>query len=129
MVDLNLRTTFLVTRAAMRRMLAGAGGRIVTVGSITAALGTGLSGAALYNATKSAVIALTRAADEEGRSHNVRACCLAPNTLDTPQNRAAMPDADPARWVSLDQVAAAAVAALRPSSGLGGAVLTLPGTL
>ena len=127
MFELNTSTAFFTTRAALRRMLVSGGGRIVTIASINAALAVGLSGAALYNASKSAVIALAKAADEEGRSKNVRASCLAPNTLDTPQNRASMPSVDPTTWVSLSEVAQAVIACVRPSSGLGGAVLTLPG--
>ncbi|HEX7479339.1 MAG TPA: SDR family oxidoreductase [Polyangiales bacterium] len=127
MFELNTSTAFFTTRAAMRRMLVSGGGRIVTIASINAAMASGLAGAALYNASKSAVIAIAKAADEEGRSKNVRASCLAPNTLDTPQNRASMPNVDPTTWVALTEVAEAVVACVRPSSGLGGAVLTLPG--
>lgn len=124
---MNLRTTFAVTSAVLRRQLAAGGGRLVTIGAFTAAAGAGLASAAAYNATKAAVIALTRAADEEGRGANVRANCLAPNTLDTPLNRASMPGSDPSTWVALSEVADAAVGCLRPSSGVGGAVLLLPG--
>jgi NAD(P)-dependent dehydrogenase (short-subunit alcohol dehydrogenase family) len=127
MFELNAATAFLTTRAAMKRMLASGGGRIVTIGSINAAMASGMGGAALYNASKSAVIALAKAADEEGRARNVRVSCLAPNTLDTPQNRASSPNVDPTTLVQLSEVAAAVIALLRPASGLGGAVLTLPG--
>lgn len=127
MVDLNLRTTLVIAHALLPRLIAGGGGRVVTFGSLAAARGVGLAGAAAYNATKAGVIALTVAMDEEGRGSDVRAVCLAPSTLDTPQNRAAMPDVDPSRWVPLDHVAEAAVACLSPTSGVGGCVLTLPG--
>ena len=127
LLDLNLKTTFHVVRAALARMRATGGGRIVAVGSLPAATGLGGGSAAAYVASKAAVIALLRAADEEGRSADVRANVLAPATLDTPQNRAAMPDVDPRGWVPLTAVASAAVDCLRPGSGVGGTVLMLPG--
>lgn len=123
----NLVTTFLVARSAMRRLEGAGGGRLVTIGALTAFQSTGLAGAAAYNASKAAVISLTRALAEEGRGAGVFANCVAPGTMDTPQNRAAMPSADPSRWASLDEVAEVVVQALSPSSGLCGAVLPVPG--
>src|SRR5690242_16211114 len=119
MIALNLRSTFLCCRAAMRRMTAG--GRIVNVAAYGPATFTGIAHNAAYAAAKAGVIALTRAIAEEGGP--VRASCLAPNTLRTPQNAAAMPKADQSRWIALDDVAEAVVYLLSPQAG-NGIVLT-----
>ena len=62
----------------------------------------------------------------EGLAHGIRAVCLAPGTMDTPANRAAMPGVDPKSWVSTDAVAQAVAAVLDPASAVSGAVLTFP---
>lgn len=126
MIDANLRTTFIVAQAAMRRLVAHGGGRLVTTGSITAAQGTGLAGSAAYNASKAGVISLTRALAEEGLSHGVLANCIAPGTMDTPGNRHAMPDADPTLWVPTDAVARAVCELCSPDSRANGSIITFP---
>ena len=54
---------------------------------------------------KSAVVALAQAVAAEVLEHGVRVNAILPSTMDTPANRAAMPKADPAKWVSLDSAA------------------------
>jgi NAD(P)-dependent dehydrogenase (short-subunit alcohol dehydrogenase family) len=60
-----------------------------------------------YVASKSAVIRLTEAMAAELREHNINVNCVLPTTLDTPENRAAMPQADPRRWVAPEDLAEA----------------------
>jgi NAD(P)-dependent dehydrogenase (short-subunit alcohol dehydrogenase family) len=123
MIALNLRSAFVVSREALRR---GAR-RIVNVASFTAAQLGGMSGSAAYNASKAAVIALTKAIAEEGADSHVRCNCVAPGTLRTRENEQGMPRADPSGWVPLEQVAEAIVFLLGPESdAVNGAVLTLP---
>ena len=55
---------------------------------------------AAYAASKSAVLRLTESLADELKAHGVRANCVLPSTIDTPQNRAAMPKADTSRWVT-----------------------------
>lgn len=126
MIDANLRTTFVVAQAAMKRLVAHGGGRVVTTGAITAAQGSGLSGAAAYNASKAAVISLTRALAEEGLAHGVLANCIAPGTMDTPGNRHSMPDADASLWVPTEAVARAVCELCSPGSQANGSVVTFP---
>ena len=63
------------------------------------------AGSAAYAASKAAVVALAQAVAAEVLEHGVRLNAILPSTLDTPANRAAMPKADPARWVSLTSAA------------------------
>ena len=53
-----------------------------------------------YCAAKSSVIRLTEAMAAELREKNINVNCVLPTVIDTPENRAAMPDADPSRWVA-----------------------------
>ncbi len=101
--DVNTQTLLHTVRAVVPHMLAGGGGRIVNVGSAAALRGVAQMGA--YTAAKSAVIRLTEAMAAELRERSVNVNCVLPTVIDTPVNRAAMPDADPSRWVSPEDLA------------------------
>ncbi len=96
--DINTRTLRNIARGVVPQMLAQGGGRIVTVGAASASRGLAQMGA--YTAAKSAAIRLTEAMSAELREHNINVNCVLPTIIDTPANRASMPDADPARWVA-----------------------------
>ena len=96
--DLNTRSLLHCVRAVVPHMMAGGGGRIVNVGAFAAQKGAPGMGA--YTASKAAVIRLTEAMAAELRERHINVNCVLPTIIDTPENRAAMPDADPARWVS-----------------------------
>jgi NAD(P)-dependent dehydrogenase (short-subunit alcohol dehydrogenase family) len=104
LLALNLRPTFLVTRAALPHLLAAGGGAVVCV-SARAALQP-FAGAVPYATAKAAVLAFAQAVAVEYRASGVRCNAILPSVIDTPANRAAQPDADHARWVPPAQVAA-----------------------
>jgi NAD(P)-dependent dehydrogenase (short-subunit alcohol dehydrogenase family) len=58
-----------------------------------------------YSASKSAVIRLTESASAEVKEQGINVNCVLPGTLDTPENRVAMPDADFSQWVKLESIA------------------------
>ena len=95
--DLNVKTVLDMARAVVPRMLAARRGFIVNVAAYAALRASANMGA--YAASKSAVIRLTEAMSAELREHGINVNCVLPTTLDTPENRRAMPGADPARWV------------------------------
>ncbi len=99
---LNLRPTFLVTQAALPRLIHG-GGAIVCV-SARAALQP-FPGAAGYASSKAAVIAFAKTVAAEYRNDGVRCNAILPSVIDTPANRAAQPDADHSRWVAPAEIA------------------------
>ena len=77
-----------------------------------------------YAATKSAVMRLTESLAEELRSDHIRVNAVLPTTIDTPQNRVAMPGANTSRWVKPAEVAEAMLFLLSDAaSGVSGALL------
>jgi NAD(P)-dependent dehydrogenase (short-subunit alcohol dehydrogenase family) len=98
LLDLNARAILHTARAVVPHMLANGRGCIVNVGAAGAAKGGATMGA--YAAAKSAVLRLTEAMAAELRERGIRVNCVLPTVIDTLENRAAMPQADPARWVA-----------------------------
>ena len=103
MIDINVRTMLNCVRAVVPHMIERGGGKIVNVGAASAQKGAALMGA--YVAAKSAVIRLTEAMAAELREKNINVNCVLPTIIDTPQNRADMPKADPSRWVAPEDLA------------------------
>jgi NAD(P)-dependent dehydrogenase (short-subunit alcohol dehydrogenase family) len=102
MYRINVRTALLMSQAVARR-LAGKGGAIVNIGanaSTKAAMGMGA-----YAASKAGVARLTEALAEELKDQGVRVNAVLPSIIDTPANRADMPDAEFDRWVSPEALA------------------------
>ena len=103
MMDLNARTVFNCCRAVVPHMLTAGGGKIVNVSARAATQGKGQM--APYCATKAAVITLTESLAAEHRHNGINVNCILPGTVDTPQNREAMPDQDHSRWVPTEALA------------------------
>lgn len=95
--DINTRTVLHAVRAVVPHLLAAGGGKIVNIGAFAAQKGVAQMGA--YTASKGTVIRMTEAMAAELRDRNINVNCVLPTIIDTPENRAAMPKADPARWV------------------------------
>jgi NAD(P)-dependent dehydrogenase (short-subunit alcohol dehydrogenase family) len=100
---LNLRPTYLVTRAAVPRLIRNGGGSVVCVS--TRAAVQPFAGAAGYIASKAAVLAFVKAVATEYRDDAVRCNAILPSVIDTPGNRASQPDADHSRWVAPAEIA------------------------
>lgn len=102
MFAINLKTAASASKAALPRFGKG-GGRIVNVaaaGAIKAAAGFGA-----YAASKAGVLKLTESLAEELKARRITVNAVQPSILDTPQNRADMPDADPSKWVTPESLA------------------------
>jgi NAD(P)-dependent dehydrogenase (short-subunit alcohol dehydrogenase family) len=101
--DVNVHTLLNMVRAVVPHMLAAGRGRIVNVGAHSALKGAAEMGA--YCAAKSVVIRLTESMAAELREKNINVNCVLPTIIDTPENRAAMPKADPKRWIAPEDLA------------------------
>jgi NAD(P)-dependent dehydrogenase (short-subunit alcohol dehydrogenase family) len=102
-VDLQLTTTFLACKHALRRMRQTGHGRIVTIGSRAVDQPSGKTAA--YSAGKAGVVALTRVIAAETKGSDVTANCVLPSIIDTPANRKAMGAAEADRWVKPESLA------------------------
>jgi NAD(P)-dependent dehydrogenase (short-subunit alcohol dehydrogenase family) len=111
---LNLRPTYLITQAALPHLIEVGAGSIVCVG--TRAALQPFSGAAGYIASKAAVMAFAQAVATEYREDRVRCNSIVPSVIDTPANRAAMPNADHDRWVKPSEIAGVISFLLSPDS-------------
>jgi NAD(P)-dependent dehydrogenase (short-subunit alcohol dehydrogenase family) len=99
----NLRTTLLCCRAVIPQMLRQQQGKIVNVASRDGLMGT--AGYSAYSASKSAVLRLTESMAAELKQSNINVNCILPGTIDTPQNRKAVPNGDFSKWVAPEGIA------------------------
>lgn len=104
---LNFETAWHVARPVFIQMMQQGYGRIFLVGSrpgISAMEGKGM---VAYGLSKSLIFRLAEFLNDEAKGSNVVTSVLVPSTLDTPQNRKSMPNADFASWVKPEAIAAA----------------------
>lgn len=100
---LNLRATYLTCHTTLPYLVQAGGGSIVCMSSRAAK--HPFSGAAGYVTAKAAVLALVDALNVEYADSGVRANAVLPGVIDTPANRAAMPDSDRKDWVDPADIA------------------------
>jgi NAD(P)-dependent dehydrogenase (short-subunit alcohol dehydrogenase family) len=98
MYAMNLRTAVASCKAALPALLESGRGRIINIGAGAAAKGRAGMGA--YTASKAGVQRLTESLADELKDRGVTVNAILPGTIDTPRNRADMPDADFSRWVA-----------------------------
>jgi NAD(P)-dependent dehydrogenase (short-subunit alcohol dehydrogenase family) len=107
MMNLNLNAAFYVFRAVVPVMREAGHGRIIAIGSRQAVQPAANVGA--YSASKAALVSLVQTVAIENKDKNIRANVILPGTMDTPANRAAMPNANFEKWVKPAHVAALVV--------------------
>lgn len=123
---LNVQTAVNASRAAIPHLIASGAGRIVSVGAAAAERSS--VGMGPYAASKSGVHRLTESLAEELKGKGVTVNAVLPSIIDTPQNRADMPDADPAKWVSPAELAEVMLFLASPeASAVTGALVRVPG--
>jgi NAD(P)-dependent dehydrogenase (short-subunit alcohol dehydrogenase family) len=103
MLDLNLRSGFLLARAAVPVMLKQGSGAVVNIAA-KAAVDHG-AGASAYAASKAAAVALMDCLAADVKGTGVRVNSVLPSVIDTAVNRQAMPDANFAIWPKPEEIA------------------------
>ena len=103
MLDLNLKSGWILARAIVPVMLAQGHGAIVNVASKAAF--EHAAGNAAYAASKAAAVAMLDSLAEELRGTGVRANSIVPSIIDTEANRKAMPKANFANWPKPEEIA------------------------
>lgn len=102
---LNFETAYNVARPAFIQMMAQGSGRIFLIGSkpgLNAGSGKGM---VAYGLSKSLIFRLAELLNDEAKKTNVVTTVIVPSTIDTPQNREAMPEASHDDWVKPEQIA------------------------
>jgi NAD(P)-dependent dehydrogenase (short-subunit alcohol dehydrogenase family) len=126
MMDLNLRAAFHIFRAVVPHMRRTGRGRIVAIGSRAGV--DPAAGVAAYAASKAALLSLVRSLAVENRDVGITANCILPGTIDTAANREWGSEADRAKWVSPERIAAVAVfLASDAAAGVNGAAVPMYG--
>jgi len=115
-LELNLVTAALITKHALRGMQAAGAGRVVHTASRAGVVTKG-SGFA-YSVSKLGVLHLVSMAADEVRGTGVTVNCVVPSIIDTPANRAAIPNADYDAWPKIPDIARTYLYLAAPSSGL-----------
>ncbi|MCO6449346.1 MAG: SDR family NAD(P)-dependent oxidoreductase [Caldilineales bacterium] len=103
MVNLNARSIFLTSRAILPGMIEHGSGKVIHV--LARAALHGSAKAAAYTASKAAALRLVESMSEEVKQYGINVNCVLPGTIDTPQNRNAMPEADHNAWVLPEAIA------------------------
>ncbi|BBK30842.1 short-subunit dehydrogenase [Stella humosa] len=103
MLGRNAVSVLNMARAVVPAMKAQGHGKIVNVAAMAALKAA--PAMAAYSIAKTAVLRLTEAMAGELRDSGINVNCVMPSIIDTPANRADMPKADPARWVSREALA------------------------
>ncbi len=125
MFNVNVRTAVNAIRAALP-LFKSPGGRIVNIGALGAIKAA--AGMGSYAASKSAVAKLSEALADELKDQGITVNAVLPSIIDTPPNRADMPDADFTRWVRPEQIADLIVFLLSDrASAITGALIPITG--
>jgi NAD(P)-dependent dehydrogenase (short-subunit alcohol dehydrogenase family) len=115
-VELNLVTAALITKHALRVLQPAGAGRIVHTAS-RAGLVTAGQGFA-YSVSKVGVLHLISMAADEVRGSGITVNCVVPSIIDTPANRAAIPDADHEAWPKVHDIARSYLYLASPAASL-----------
>ncbi len=122
MMGVNARAALVISAAILPALVGNGRGSIVHIAA-QPGLKAG-AGQAAYAASKAALLRLTEAIAAEHRADRITANCILPGTIDTPSNRAAMPDAKPDTFVPPDAIAELAAFLVSPEAAVvtGGAI-------
>jgi NAD(P)-dependent dehydrogenase (short-subunit alcohol dehydrogenase family) len=103
MMNMNLKSAFLISKHVIPQMVSAKYGKIMHVSSRTGLKSSGYDSA--YAASKSGLIRLVESLSEEVKESNINVNCIMPSTIDTEANRRAMPTADHSKWVKPQDLA------------------------
>ncbi len=128
MFALNLKTTFLMSRASVKPMLEQKWGRIINIGALPAFRSGAGKGA--YATSKAAVVKLTEVMSDEVKGKGVTVNAIAPGMILTDEEKPSVSEADLKKYVSPDQITSAIMfLASEEASGVNGTVMKMYGTM
>jgi len=103
---LNFETAYNIARPIFLQMMKQGNGKIFMIGSRPGSDMKNSKGMVAYGLTKSLIFRLAELMNEEAKGTDVVTTVIAPSTIDTPENRKAMPDVDSSKWVKPENIAA-----------------------
>ena len=103
MMNVNLKSAFLISKHVTRQMISSKYGKIIHVSSRIGLHSEGYDSA--YAASKSGLIRLVESLSKETKELNINVNCIMPSIIDTEANRKAMPNADFNKWVKPEELA------------------------
>jgi NAD(P)-dependent dehydrogenase (short-subunit alcohol dehydrogenase family) len=103
MMKINLKSTFLCSKAVLPHMIRQNYGKIINISSRPGLKGS--AGVGAYAASKAAVLNFTETIADEVRDYEINVNAILPSTIDTPANRKSMPEADFSKWVKPEKIA------------------------
>jgi NAD(P)-dependent dehydrogenase (short-subunit alcohol dehydrogenase family) len=105
LMNLNLKSVYLLCKATLPHMIEQNYGKIVSVSARPALEKRQRAKSSAYSVSKAGVVVLTEIIAEEVKKYNINVNCVVPSTIDTPNNRKSMPDADSSKWVKPEEIA------------------------
>jgi NAD(P)-dependent dehydrogenase (short-subunit alcohol dehydrogenase family) len=102
MMEINLKSAFLISKNILPQMIEKRYGKLVHVSSRTGIKAEGNDSA--YAASKAGLIRFVESVAQDVKTYNININCILPTIIDTETNRKAMPDADYAKWVKPDDL-------------------------
>ena len=102
---LNFETAYNTARPVFDQMMKQGSGRMFMIGSRPGLDMKNSKGMIAYGLSKSLIFRLAELMNDEAKGQNVVISVIVPSTIDTPQNRKSMPDADPNKWVRPEAIA------------------------
>ncbi|MFZ1082028.1 MAG: SDR family oxidoreductase [Candidatus Kryptoniota bacterium] len=127
MFSMDMIPTFNIMSAVLPIMMEQKCGKIINFISMQV-FGSGVNNS-VYSASKSAVLALTKASAEEYKNFGISFYAMAPSTIDTENNRRSMPKADTSKWVKIQEIVDAALFLCGAGDSSNGTIIKFPGKL
>lgn len=115
-LTLNLLTAAVLTKHALAALTSAGAGRLVHTASRAGVVSKGNGFA--YSVSKLGVLHLVSMAADEVRGTGVTVNCVVPSIIDTPANRAALPNSDHDSWPKVPDIARSYLYLAAPESGL-----------
>jgi NAD(P)-dependent dehydrogenase (short-subunit alcohol dehydrogenase family) len=115
---LNFETAYNVARPVFIQMMRQNSGRIFLIGSRPGLDMRNAKGTVAYSLAKSLIFRLAELMNDEAKGHDVVTSVVVPSTIDTIENRKAMPDAKFENWVKPEQIAEVIFSYCLPSAGI-----------
>jgi NAD(P)-dependent dehydrogenase (short-subunit alcohol dehydrogenase family) len=103
--QLNFETAYNIARPVFIQMLKQNSGRIFLIGSQAGMHANKAKGVVAYSLSKSLLFRLAEIMNSEAKGKNVVVSVVVPSTIDTPENRKSMPDADFSAWQTPKEIA------------------------